>query len=389
MKKFLLTFVLASILIACGGVRRSEKALARGNYDQVISQTIDNLKTNKTAKRKQPYIELLKTSYVKAVDRDLRRFKFLEKENNANTLQERYEILVNLNQRQERIRPLLPLPGVSFKMEDYSYDIVSIKEDLSKFLLANSEQLLKSSNKFEIRQAYEDLAYLNDINPGYGNTSQMMDQALALGKTYIRIAVQNQTEIVLPRRLEEDLLNLDTYNLNDLWTEYHNRPLPDFNYDYEMVISFQGIQISPEQVKERELIQEKVVKDGFEYVLDENGNVKKDSLGNDIKRDKFKTLVGRFYEFKQLKTAHVDAQVDLIDLRSNQLNESFPMVNDLVFEHIYARYEGERDALESNLLRFLEARPLPFPTNEQMVYDAGEELKAQLKSIMNRQIVFN
>ena len=86
MKNFGLLLFAAIMLSACGGVRKSEKDLARGNYDQVIIQTLDNLRVNKSADRKSPYITLLKDAFVKAVDRDERRLEFLDKEGNPNNL---------------------------------------------------------------------------------------------------------------------------------------------------------------------------------------------------------------------------------------------------------------------------------------------------------------
>ena len=53
-----------------------------------------------------------------------------------------------------------------------------------------------------------------------------------------------------------------------------------------MNLDFRTIDISPEQINEKQIIREKVIKDGFDYVLDKRGNVAKDSLGNDIKVDK-------------------------------------------------------------------------------------------------------
>ncbi|CAN0364955.1 unnamed protein product, partial [Ectocarpus sp. 4 AP-2014] len=140
---------------------------------------------------------------------------------------------------------------------------------------------------------------------------------------------------------------------------------------------------SPEQVKERQLVKEKLVKDGWKYQLDGNGNVMKDSLGNDIKVDKFTKVTCQFYEFTQFKATQVTANVNFVDLKSKQLLESFPISSEFVFEHIYANYQGDKRALEQDLLLFLDARSVPFPSNEQMVYDTGEDLKLKLKQIVS------
>ena len=42
--------------------------------------------------------------------------------------------------------------------------------------------------------------------------------------------------------------------------------------------------------KEKQFIKEKQIKDGVKTLLDSNGNVVKDSIGNPIKVDNFKTI---------------------------------------------------------------------------------------------------
>jgi hypothetical protein len=43
------------------------------------------------------------------------------------------------------------------------------------------------------------------------------------------------------------------------------------DYDYGMVINFRQIYISPEQIKEREFVKERVIKDGVKKLIDANG----------------------------------------------------------------------------------------------------------------------
>ncbi|MFP2997609.1 hypothetical protein ABN763_16955 [Spongiivirga sp. MCCC 1A20706] len=384
MKQLLLLFVTASLITACSSVKKTEKAVATGNYDQAIETALRNLRTNKDKKRKQPYIVLLEDAYAKATARDLDRVGFLKQENNPAKLEELYNTYLRLQRRQDRIRPILPLAGASFNMNNYTNDILNTKESLSSFLYGNANELMQSNDKLDYRQAYEDFEYLNKINPGYKNTRELMKEALLRGRDYVLIKMTNDTEVVIPTRLEDELMNIDTYGLNDLWSEYHTEKLKDLNYDYQMELAFRNINISPEQVKERQLVQEKLVQDGFEYELDSNGNVKKDSLGNDIKVDKFVKVTCQYYEFTQFKSSQVTANVNFTDLRNNQLIESFPISSEFVFQHIYANYQGDKRALATELLNYLNARSVPFPSNEQMVYDTGEDLKAKLKNILGK-----
>ena len=111
----------------------------------------------------------------------------------------------------------------------------------------------------------------------------------------------------------------------------------------------------------------------------------KDSLGNDIKIDRYRNVQCNFYEFTQFKAAQVVGNVSYIDLNNSQQINSYPLTSEFVFEHVYANYQGDRRALDNELIPLLEVTAVPFPTNEQMVYDAGEDLKLRLKEIIVRQ----
>ena len=87
-----------------------------------------------------------------------------------------------------------------------------------------------------------------------------------------------------------------------------------------IIRNFRQINISPEQVKEKHFIKEKQIKDGFKTLLDNNGNVVKDSLGNPIKVDNMKTITVSIYEFTQFKSCQVTAKVDYIDFRTKSIN---------------------------------------------------------------------
>ena len=390
MKKVLL-LILTIILIACGGVKKTQKALNQGNYVAAMNRAIKNLQSNKTKKGHQEYVTLLEAAFAKHTANETNRIQFLEKDGNPANLITIYEGYVGLKKLQNRIRPLLPLPiykenrNASFDLVNYDPTILEVKENLSAYLYDNATYLLTNArNKMEYRQAYDDLKYLNDINPGYGDTAAKMDEAYQKGLDFVRVEVKNQTEQIIPKRLESELLDFNTYGLTNFWMQFHAQPLKSIQYDFSMELDFNQINISPERVNERQLVQERVIKDGFEYALDRNGNVAKDSLGNDIKVDKFTTVTCNYYEFTQQKTAQIAANVRFKDLRSGQVINSYPLSSEFIFEHIYANMDGDRRALDNNLVALLDLAAVPFPSNEQMIYDAGEDLKARLKAILNR-----
>ena len=146
--------------------------------------------------------------------------------------------------------------------------------------------LLESENKSDIREAYNTYKYIESINPNYDDTRELLDEAYQRGLDYVIVSIENRTHQIIPRRLEDDLLNIDMYGLNKFWTAYHSNADNNIKYDYAMQLLLKQINISPEQIKEREFLRKKEIVDGWEYMLDRNDNVKKDSLGNDIKVDK-------------------------------------------------------------------------------------------------------
>ncbi|PIB23882.1 hypothetical protein BFP77_16110 [Maribacter sp. 4U21] len=391
MKKILLYSVLV-LLCSCSGVKRTQEALNTGNYDRAIQRAIDNIAENKNKKGNQPFIAMLEEAYKKNTERELQHIKFLKKDGNPANFEEIYTTYSRLRSIQQQIRPLLPLQlfdenrTAQFTFKDYDNNLLAAKDKLSVYLYDNAVSLLENAvYKADYRKAYQDLKYLEELNPNFKDAVQKMDIAYRKGIDYVMVEMNNRTNKVIPVRLEEELLNLNTFGLNDLWTEYHTNKITDQEYDYVMEVAFQDINISPEQINERQIIKEKQIKDGFKYARDQNGNVVKDSLGNKIKIDNFKTVKADFYQFTQFKSAQVTGVVSFTDLRKQQQINQYPLASEFVFEHVYANYDGDKRALDNDLISLLQLARVPFPSNEQMVYDAGEDLKNNLKNILKRQ----
>ena len=389
MKKLLLSTLALVLIISCSTSKQIERSVSAGNYDQAISNAVNKLRTNKNKKRKAEYIVMLQEAYAKANQRDLENINFLNKDNNPENFIKVYDLYVALDNRQNRIKPLLPLyvneQEVKLPIKDYTSAIIASKDRASLQLYNNAKAVLNqtSNTKLDYRFAYEQFRDIEDINPNYRDVRLLMDEAHQKGTDFVLVEMINDTQKVIPERLENDLLNFSTYGINNLWTVYHNANDNSTTYDYSMRVNLRQINTSPEQVKERQLIKEKQIKDGKKLLLDERGNQIKDSLGNAIEIDNLKTVRCEFYEFKQFKTVQVTGNVEYHNLNTKQLADAFPVSSQFVFEHIYANATGDRRALANNLLPFLDLRAVPFPTEEQMIYDSGEDLKLQLKQIMN------
>ncbi|MFD0988882.1 hypothetical protein ACFQ1R_02130 [Mariniflexile jejuense] len=385
-KTLLYTLSIACIL-SCSTSKQIEKAVSTGNYDQAIYDAIGKLRTNKDKKGKSDFIVMLQEAYNKANERDLNTINFLKKDNNPENYLRIYDMYVGLEKRQALIKPILPLAingrTVKFDIKDYSNDIIKFKNDASLQIYNNALGLLKSNNKLDARQAFNMFQDIEDINPNYRDVRNLLEVAHNKGTDFVLVDMINDTRKTIPTRLEDDLLNFSTYGLNNLWTVYHNNPVDKVTYDYNMRVNLRDINLSPEQIKERQIIKEKQVVDGKKDLLDEKGNKVKDSLGKVIQVDKLITVRCEYYESTQFKSAQVAGNVEYVDIKNKQLVDAFPISSEFVFQHVFATSRGDRRALETTLLPFLNNRQVPFPSEEQMIYDTGEDLKAQLKKIIN------
>ncbi|MFD2917971.1 hypothetical protein [Psychroserpens luteus] len=387
MKKLLLLSVLISLLVSCSGRKQIEKAISHGNYDQAINDALQKLENNKDKKRKQDYIVMLEDAYYKVLEEDLQDVAHLKKDGNPEQYKMIYEIYLDLDARQNAIKRVMPLQinGVNLNLEfnDYTSEIVDYRYKTSDYLIDQGITLLDSEDKYNAREAYDIFSYIERINPNFEETRSLITEAHNKGTDYVMVSIENQTRQIIPQQLEADLLNFDTYGLDQFWTVYHAQQVSEVNYDFAMQLQLKQINISPEQVNSKQELKQKNIIDGWEYQTDNNGNVMVDSLGNKIKIDKIVNVRARYFEVNQFKSTQVIADVVYTDLKTNQTLDAFTIDSEFIFEHFYATIRGDQRALNNEEYELIRNRSLHFPSDSQMVYDTGEDLKLKLKDIIN------
>lgn len=387
MKQLLLTTALLLILTSCSGRKQIESAISHGNYDQAITDALKKLENNKDKRRKQDYIVMLEDAYYKVLEEDLQDVAHLKKDGNPEQYKVIYDIYLDLEARQNAIKRVMPLQingrNLDLNFNNYTPEIVDYRYKTSDYLISQGITLLDSEYKYNARQAYDIFSYIERINPNFEETRRLMTAAHKKGMDYVMVSIENQTRQFIPQQLEANLLNFDTYGLNQFWTVYHAQHSSEVNYDYAMQLQLKRINISPEQVNSRQELKQKNIIDGWEYQTDSDGNVMTDSLGNKIKIDKIVNVRARYVEVNQFKSTQVIADVIYIDLISNQTLDAFAINSEFVFEHFYATVRGDKRALNRQENEFTRNRRLHFPTDAQMVYDTGEDIKLKLKNIIS------
>ncbi len=386
MKRFLLLSVLVSALVSCSARKQMESAISNGNYDQAINDALRKLENNKDKKRKQDYVVMLEDAYYKVLEEDLQHIAHFKKDGNPEHYKTIYAIYLDLEARQESIKRVLPLKvngkTINLTFSDYSSEIVDYRYKTSDYLIGQGITLLDSEDKYNARKAYDIFSYIERINPNFEETRSLMTEAHQKGTDYVQVSILNETQQFIPQLLEAELVDFNTYGLDQFWNVYHSNIDENIDYDFAMQLQLKRINISPERVNERQQLRERQIVDGWEYQLDRDGNVAKDSLGNDIKVDKIINIRARFVEIIQTKSAQVIADVVYTDLKQNQIIDNFTIDSGFVFENVFGRFRGDRRALNRVDRNLLKQRQVAFPSDTQMVFDTGEDLKLKLKNII-------
>lgn len=389
MKSFIPYFLLILLFsTGCNPVKRTENMMLGGDYDRAINEALEQLQKGKS-KNYSSFTDLLGDSYQKAVERDLDKINYLKSQSNPELFAEIYETYSGLYRRQEKIKPLLPLPEKKFNLNDYTASIEEYRIKTSDYLLEKAKDLMALNEKSAYRKAYEDLSYVENINSNYKDVRSRLDEVAYKGTDYVLVNFISPTHLLIPKGFIEQLQGISAEKLNRKWTVFDLHPRMDFGYDYSLEVNLSHIDVSPDEYYVENTLIEKQIKDGYTQLQDENGRMVKDSLGNPIKVDKYITVRCSYSEHHQFKSLHIGALSRLKDLHTRQELNSFYTESEIFFENVYATIHGDRRALESHHINYINIGPVPFPTNEQMLYDATEQLKDRWVEQMKNLKSFN
>lgn len=383
-------FLIISLLIA--SCASPEKLLQRGDYDGVVDKSVKNLIKNPNSSEDA---ELLDKAYKLANDRDLNRIKYLKMEGNPNTWDEVLNLYGNLKNRQASVSRVLPLhignQTIQYEYVDYDYEIVEAKKKAAEYFYNHGQELMENKNKESYRQAYYELVKARNYSGGsYRNVDQMIEEAKYMGTSRALISVVNQTIINLPQEFTDGLIAVNSSQINTEWVEYYTRkPDESIRFDYYIDIILKVIDVSPDVVNEVDRIEKKTIEDGFEYVLDEKGNVMKDTAGNDIKIKKYKDIQCTVIESVQQKDCRISGEVEFNAVNPQTLLKRQPVAAGIHFEHKSARAIGDINALSAESKQLVEIEPVPFTADIQMIIDCTETLKNSIHEAItyNRRII--
>jgi len=365
----------------------------RGDYEAAIQ--LAQRKLSGDARKSTKKIKYLEEAFHKALRRDLDEVKFLSDKNRPENFDQIFNIYADIKHRQDALRPLLPLIGKDGYKANFKYlEVEGLMHVTSKKAAAYHYKVAKdflsraeAGDKWAARKAYDRLGEVNRHYRHYEDVADLKRDALDLGQTRVLLRSENRSLVSMPVGFEQVMLAVDIQSLNDRWTKYYSLAPSNHTVDLVTEIEIREFAVSPEQERVREFQEKEEVQDGFEYFYDSNGNVAKDTLGNDIKKPRMVWVFADILEVQRTKAATVGGVIKFYDARTKELMKAENFSVESHFKDFSCSFRGDKRALTSNTRNRLRGNPRPFPSNESLALDAATKLKGVFANEIKRFVI--
>lgn len=376
MQKFCYIIALSVVLVACAS---SKKMLQKGEYDKAISLSVRNLNKNPG---NQKELNILKEAYTKANFFDQNRIDYLKQDNRDQDWIEIYNLYSELAARQKRIEILPNSILNQFNLKNYNDDLINSRKKAADITYRDGLADLQQHDQLDARKAYDKFIQVKRLYGSYKDVDHLLAVARFQGMSNVLFKIENHSRVVVPAQFESDIKKVSLKDLNGLWVNFDTYPDSAVNYNYFVTLDIKNIHISPENVDRTSHSESRKIQEGTRYVLDKNGNVERDSLGNDIKVPNIVTVSANVTEIHQNKSVYIGGSVDYYDLLTKQMIKTEEVSVNAVFNHRSAVMTGNPKALSDSTKTEIKGRPIPFPSNEDMLLNAAALLKDRCKSLI-------
>ncbi len=379
MKKIFLLFIIAALASSCTS---SKKYFERQQYDAAIQKSANKLMKNPD---KQKEIDVLNRAWKAANTRDNERITYLKTTGQPEIWDEIFQIYNRMKYRQNMVRnlPQPVLSSIGYQFIDYTNETVNAQRNAAEFYYQKALSLLALGDRVSARQAYNELLNTKRFFASYKDVEQQLFRAQDMGTANVLFVSKNSSGQMIPEGFLEEILKIYLTDVESRFVRFHTSYDTSKRYQYTAVLNLTKVDVSPESVREIFYEESKEVQDGWNYVLDSNGNVMKDSLGNDIKLPKMVKIFCKIREVQMHKQAIVGGFLDIYSSNNNVL-KSEPITAETFFDYVYAFADGDRSVLSEETKRKLNNGPLPFPDSFKMIWDAASIVKNVSKDILVR-----
>jgi len=379
MKKFTLILFSLVLMFSCN---TSKHYMKKGQYDLATKHAVKKLVKNP---KKAKEILILEEAFPKANLQNEERINYLHSEGKPDRWDEIYKTYAVMRDRQtivERVTPLV-VEGRTVKFEHVDYDLLikDAKTKAAAYYYAHGVKLMAENYKVSYRQAYDEFNRAKEYSNLYKDIDSLLPICREKGTIHALLIAVNNTSIKLPDMFLINILEQNTTFINSFWVVYHVKN-DGTTFDYNVNIKLNNIQVSPDAISERSYTESTNIKDGWEYVMDDKGNVKKDSLGNDMKVEKYSTISCTVIETRQFKDATATGEVEYLELASNEVLLLRDFKADQHFENYFAIASGNPAALSSESKVKVLQKIIPYPKDYEMIDGLNGTLKTVIGTLL-------
>ena len=244
-----------SLIILLSSCASADKMLERGDYDDMINLAVNKLSGKK---KKEDYVIALEKGFEKVTRNDMARIESLRQSNRPEDWEEIIRLSHNINRRQNRIDPLLPLVsenGYHAKFNFVHTDQIIAEANttlinLYEKRLVELVSAARKGSKGSAREAYNLLGRMRNISSDYIRP-ELRNEMHELGLNYILVQIENNSRAFLPAGLEDELMTADFSRLGDSWDRYYRPGSIDRDPDFNITLSILDILVSPDELAER------------------------------------------------------------------------------------------------------------------------------------------
>lgn len=386
MKWKIYTLLIFMTITSCRSV---QKLVDQGEYDEAIYIAAEKLHGKKHKKTK--HVKSLEKAFGKVTERDMDFINALRADLYPERWDKVYEVLAQIDRRQHKVAPFLPLVSkdgylAHFEMVEVNPLLAEAAEQASAHHYAEASRLLDGISYDKKRAATDAHAALRKIDnyfDNYQNKDALKETAHHYGMTRVHIDIHNAANVVMTSALEAELLSINLVGLNSFWTQYYRQKSAEAPMDFRAIIEIEELEVSPERESESIYVDTRQIQDGYNYVLDTEGNVAKDTLGNDIREDRYIEIRAEVYELYREKAAYVKGSLKIIDLRKDQIIDHFPIASEATYQSYASRYSGDERALATRTRNRLRTSPDRFPADEELIWQAAEDVKIKMADYLS------
>lgn len=378
-----LVFIFGVITLV--GCSSASKLLEKGEYDPAIRKALSKAK-NKDGTIKAKYVDVLEAALYEANSNDLEDIKRWRQSNRKDKWEHINAISHKINHRQKKVSAYLPLideygRSVQAKFVDVNQTLKQSAEKAAVVLYDDGLSYMNNARRGDIlaaRDAYTAFNKVNGYNTDYKNSRTLAREAKELGVVDILVGVENNSYDLLPRAFEDELFNARL--TSDTWKRYDVYPSHN-NYDVEMVVRIDRVDIGREKIRKDEEKVEKKISLGLKPVLDSAGLLQKGSDGKVLKKEEFETAVAWVTTIKKEKDACIRGEIIFLEAGTNRVINSYRINESKTFKDQACRVRGDKRALNGS---HSERRASGFPSDRDMLMDLSRALKCEMERTSRR-----